>query len=119
MAAREPDTRELLAQALDLVVGAASLARYASSRAADVRQRRVFQHVAAVGQHQERLLKEQLARYAGAANPGGPRVERILAYVGATVIGTALAFLCGAVAVRLLSLPRTRSAGRRGQTSGP
>lgn len=104
MTGREPDTRELLAQALDLVVGAASLARYASNRAADARQRRVFQQVAAVGQHQERLLKEQLAQFAG-ANRGGPGVERILAYIGATAVGTALAFLCGAIAFRLLTAP--------------
>ena len=106
MTGREPDTRELLAQALDLVVGAVSLSRYASNRAGDARQRRVFQQVAAAGQQQERLLKEQLAQFAGVHRDSpGTDVKRALAYAGATAIGTALAFLCGAIAFEFAGKP--------------
>ena len=124
MTGREPDTRELLAQALDLVVGAVSLSRYASNRAGDARQRRVFQQVAAAGQQQERLLKEQLAQFAGVHRDSpGTDVKRALAYAGATAIGTALAFLCGAIAFRLLTVPRSERgrtlAGWMGRGTGP
>ena len=59
-----PDPSELLAKALDLVVGGAALARYAAGHTPDRRLQRTFKHLEASGEHQARILREQLASYA-------------------------------------------------------
>lgn len=54
----------LLAQALDLVVGAVALARYSSGHSADPGLRRTFGDLATTGEHQAQVLRAQLARHA-------------------------------------------------------
>ncbi len=86
MTTAEPDASELLVKALDLAVGASALARYASRHTTDARLRRLFRQFATTSEHQERLLREQLAR-AGAGSQR--RLGR--EFVGYVVIGLASA----------------------------
>jgi hypothetical protein len=91
----EPDAGELLVKALDLAVGASALARYGAGHTGDPRLRRLFRQFASTSEQQERVLRQQIARSAGAG--GGPGGREIATYallgLGAVaLLGAALAY---------------------------
>jgi hypothetical protein len=115
----EPDAGELLVKALDLAVGASDLARYAATHTADAHLRRLFRQFASSSEHQERVLREQLARSAGGS--GRPEARTVATYVA---LGLAAAAILGAglaVAARIRGAtpgPSDGSAGRPARASG-
>jgi hypothetical protein len=95
----EPDAGELLVKALDLAVGASALARYATEHTSDARLRRLFRRFASTSAHQERALRQQLARTSG--QPGGsPGLWAAAGYVGLGLAAVAALGLGIALAAR-------------------
>jgi hypothetical protein len=95
----EPDASELLVKALDLAVGASALARYASEHTSDASLRRLFRQFASTSAHQERALRQQLARTAG--QPGGsPGPREVAGYAGLVLVAVAALGLGVAVLAR-------------------
>ena len=95
----EPDAGELLVKALDLAVGASALARYATEHTSDARLRQTFRRFASTSAHQERALRQQLARTAG--QPGGSSGVWVAAgYAGLALAALAALGLVFAVAAR-------------------
>ena len=117
----EPDAGELLVKALDLAVGASALARYATEHTSDARLRHTFRRFASTSAHQERALRQQLARTAG--QPGGaPGVWGAAGYAGLALAAFAALGLVLAVAARRWGSASggtgTSGAGGAGAASG-
>jgi hypothetical protein len=102
----EPDPSELLAKALDLVVGGVTLARYAARHTPDRRLQRTFKRLEQASEHQARALREQLAGYSlnGAVGASHTAAGGSAAFIaGAT---SAAVILAGSVlAFRVLTAP--------------
>jgi hypothetical protein len=114
----EPDAGELLVKALDLAIGASDLARYAAKHTADARLRRLFRQFASSSEHQERALREQLARTAGEA--GRPGAREVATYVALGLAAVAALGVGLALAARMRGTPGPfdRSAGGPAGSSG-
>lgn len=97
----EPDAGELLVRALDQVLGGVALARYAATQTEEPGLKRFFQRLATAGEREERLLRRQLAGYAGdgeAAGGDGSGLVQRLAQISAGL----LALLTGVAGAALL-----------------